>query len=136
MARKPSTKPRSSKNKPYCAIEPRVQRTLPDAVNADARRAHAIFSVGSKWVNQTVLHYCFFTKGHHAVPAAQATAVRQAFATWKAVGIGLNFQEVKQLSEAEVRIGYSVADGSSAFTAAGRCSKFPSTSQRRSTAGA
>ena len=35
-------------------------------------------------------------------------------AKWKAAGIGLEFQEVDQLSEAEVRIGYSTADGSSA----------------------
>ena len=91
-----------------------MQRALPDRVNADPRRAHAILAVGSKWVNHTVLHYCFFTSGHFAVPKAQADAVRQAFATWKAVGIGLDFTEVNQLSEAEVRIGYSVADGSSA----------------------
>jgi hypothetical protein len=114
MARQQSTKVRSSPAKPYCANEPRVQRALPDRVNADPRRAHAILSVGSKWVNQTVLHYCFFTSGHFAIPKAEADAVRQAFATWKAVGIGLDFTEVQQLSEAEVRIGYSVADGSSA----------------------
>ena len=35
------------------------------------------------------------------------------------IGIGLEFQEVNQLSEAEVRIGYSTADGSSA-SAVGR----------------
>ena len=65
-------------------------------------------------MNGTVLHYCFFTSGHYAVPKEQADAVREAFATWKAVGIGLDFQEVSQLGEAEVRVGYSVADGSSA----------------------
>jgi len=48
------------------------------------------------------------------VPKAQADAIRAAFAKWKAVGIGLDFTEVTQLSEAEVRIGYSTADGSSA----------------------
>jgi hypothetical protein len=65
-------------------------------------------------VNGTVLHYGFFTTGHFSVPKIQADAVRGAFAKWKAVGIGLEFQEVSQLSEAEVRIGYSTADGSSA----------------------
>ena len=35
------------------------------------------------------------------------------------IGIGLEFQEVNQLGEAEVRIGYSTADGSSA-SAVGR----------------
>jgi hypothetical protein len=73
----------------------------------------------SKWVNGTVLHYHFFTAGHFAVPKSQADAVREAFATWKSVGIGLDFKEVSQASEAEVRIGYSTADGSSA-SAVGR----------------
>ena len=86
---------------------------------ADARRAAAILSTNSKWVNGTVLHHCFFTGGHFSVPKKQADAVRGAFAKWKAVGIGLEFQEVGQLSEAEVRIGYSTADGSSA-SAVGR----------------
>jgi hypothetical protein len=119
MARRPSTKERAPYTKQYCANDARVQRALPDEVNADPRRAHAILAVGSKWVNQTVLHYCFFKSGHFAVPKAQADAVRQAFAAWKAVGIGLDFAEVNQLSEAEVRVGYSVADGSSA-SAVGR----------------
>lgn len=71
-------------------------------------------------MNGTVLHYYFFGAGSHfAVPKVQADAIRGAFAKWKAVGIGLEFQEVNQLSEAEVRIGYSTADGSSA-SAVGR----------------
>ncbi len=81
---------------------------------ADPRRAAALIGTYSKWANGTVLHYCFFKGGSHfSVPKAQADAVRGAFAKWKAVGIGLEFQEVNQLSEAEVRIGYSTADGSS-----------------------
>jgi hypothetical protein len=83
------------------------------------RRAAAILSTTSKWVNGTVLHYCFFTSGHFSTPKKQADAVRNAFTEWKAVGIGLEFREVSQLSEAEVRIGYSTADGSSA-SAVGR----------------
>jgi len=87
---------------------------------ADPPRAAAIQLTQSKWANGTVLHYCFFRGGSHfSVPKAQADAIRSAFAKWKAVGIGLEFQEVNQLSEAEVRIGYSTADGSSA-SAVGR----------------
>jgi len=71
-------------------------------------------------VNGTVLHYGFFGAGsRYAVPKTQADAVRAAFAKWKAVGIGLDFLEVASLGEAEVRIGYSTADGSSA-SAVGR----------------
>jgi hypothetical protein len=116
MARTPSPTKRSERltTKPYCAIEPRVARPLPDNVTANPRRAAAILATSSKWVNNTVLHYCFFKSGHFSVPKAQADAVRRAFQAWKDVGIGLEFTEVDKLSEAEVRIGYSEADGSSA----------------------
>jgi hypothetical protein len=100
--------------RPFCQNGPRVPPQLSPAVMADPLRARAILSSRSKWVNGTVLHYCFFTSGHFEVPKAQADAIRKAFAKWKAVGIGLEFQEVSQLAEAEVRIGYSVTDGSSA----------------------
>jgi hypothetical protein len=100
--------------KPFCSNAPRPLPRLPDSVLADPLRAAAILSSRTKWVNGTVLHYCFFV-GHsrYAVPKSQADAVRKAFAAWKALGIGLSFQEVSQLSEAEVRIGYSTADGRS-----------------------
>jgi hypothetical protein len=104
----------ASPSKPFCRMLPRVLPQLRPAVMSDPRRAAAIIATNSKWVNGTVLRFCFFTKGHFAVPAKQADAVRAAFKNWKAVGIGLEFKEVTQLSEAEVRIGYSVADGSSA----------------------
>jgi hypothetical protein len=106
--------------KPRCRNLPRVLPPLPPSVTADPRRAAAILNSHSKWMNGTVLHYCFFGAGDHfSVPETQADAVRDAFAKWKAAGIGLEFQEVSQLSEAEVRIGYSTADGSSA-SAVGR----------------
>ena len=91
---------------PLCSVGPRKILPLAAAVTADPSRASAILETHSKWANGTVLHYCFFTQGQYAIAADQADAVRQAFAKWKAVGIGLNFKEVTQLSEAEVRIGY------------------------------
>jgi len=99
--------------RPFCSVAPRPAPQLPDAVAADSRRASAILLGRSKWLNGTVLHYSFFADGHYSVPKVQMDAVRQAFATWKSVGIGLEFEEVDQLSEAEVRIGYSTADGAS-----------------------
>ncbi len=101
-------------SEPLCSNPPRALPQLSPAVMGDPLRAAAIVNTISKWQNGTVLHYCFFTTGHFAVPKVQADAVRGAFAKWKAVGIGLEFQEVSQLSEAEIRIGYSVADGRSA----------------------
>jgi hypothetical protein len=105
--------------KPLCSTGPLPKPQLPDAVMSDPRRARAILNGRSKWANKTVLHYCFFTSGHYTVPVEQAAVVRQAFAEWKGVGIGLEFKEVNDLSEAEVRIGFSLADGDSA-SAVGR----------------
>ncbi len=114
MARRAASTTESRRAKPLCAASPRPTAALPDHVNADPNRASAILATRGKWVNGTVLHYCFFTTGSFTVPKAQADAIRGAFAAWKALGIGLEFAEVKQLSEAEVRIGYSEADGTSA----------------------
>jgi hypothetical protein len=98
--------------KPLCTTAPRPSPALPAAVASDTRRVRAILNGRAKWLNGTVLHFCFFKgSSRWAVPKAQADAVRQAFATWKAVGIGLAFEEVADLGEAEVRIGYSTADG-------------------------
>ncbi|HEV8240986.1 MAG TPA: hypothetical protein VGS57_16590 [Thermoanaerobaculia bacterium] len=124
MARRPRSRNRSYPKqqpppanypKPRCRNLPRPVPPLPAEVMADPRRAAAILGTRTKWVNGTMLHYCFFGgSSRYAVPKTQADAIRGAFAAWKATGIGLEFVEVKQLSEAEVRIGYSLADGSSA----------------------
>jgi hypothetical protein len=120
VSRSYTATPSNQMPKPRCRNLPRPVPQLPPGVMADPRRAAAILSTRSKWVNGTVLHYCFFGGGSHfSVPKVQADAIRDAFAKWKAVGIGLDFQEVNQLSEAEVRVGYSTADGSSA-SAVGR----------------
>lgn len=84
--------------KPLCKNLPRTIRPLSPIVQSNPARASAIILTQAKWVNGTVLHYCLFTSGHYAVPKTQAQAVRDAFATWKAVGIGLQFQEVNQMS--------------------------------------
>lgn len=121
-ARNRSSQAKATKQvpRPFCRNLPRPVPQLPAAVMADPHRARAIISNRTKWVNGTVLHYCFYGAGsRYAVPSAQANAIRSAFADWKAIGIGLVFQEVNQLSEAEVRIGYSTADGTSA-SAVGR----------------
>ncbi len=76
-------------------------RSLPPAVCA----RYAL--IRSKWVNGTVLHYCFLEG-----PEAQRQAIRDAFQQWKDIGIGLEFVEVADRSEAEVRITFDQSDGS------------------------
>ena len=81
----PKAKPSKQISKPLCRNLPRPVPQLSPAVMADPRRARAILSTRSKWVNGTVLHYCFFgASSHFAVPKVQADAVRDAFAKWKA----------------------------------------------------
>jgi len=100
---------------PLCSTPPKPKPQLPPAVMADLSRARAVIATRGKWMNRTVLHYGFIKDGsHYHVPDEQVDVVRQAFATWKALGIGLEFTEVTDLSEAEIRIGFSLADGRSA----------------------
>lgn len=114
QAKSPARKASGPKpSRPFCRNLPRTIPQLSQAVLADPRRARAIIGTRSKWLNGTVLHFCFFTNGHYAVPKKQADAIRAAIAEWKAVGIGIDFKEVTRLSEAEVRIGYSTVDGAS-----------------------
>lgn len=107
-------------SRPLCRNLRRPVIQLPSEVGAHGLRAAAIVSTRSKWLNGTILHYCFFRgRSRYSVPKIQANAVRHAFEEWKEVGIGLDFAEVEQLDEAEVRVGYSTADGFSA-SAVGR----------------
>src|SRR5690242_12026336 len=95
---------------PLCAQPPRVPPALPEGLAPARQRAIVLGS--ARWVNGTVLHYCFFSDGPYAVPETQREAIRGAFAEWKGIGIGLSYKELDDLGESEVRIGYSEADGS------------------------
>ena len=76
-------------------------------------RLGLIRSIEKVWVNGTVLHYCFLDKPAGWKGAAnQKQAVRDAFAEWKQLGIGLEFVEVTDPGEAEIRIGFARDDGS------------------------
>nr|WKN35132.1 M12 family metallopeptidase [Tunicatimonas sp. TK19036] len=94
----------------------------------DPNRASAIVVNDNKWVNGTVIHYYFFdqdTDGETVLLAngnqqfrtwvgaeKQKDVVRQAFGIWKDLGIGLEFEEVDDREDAEVRIGFMQGDGS------------------------
>lgn len=99
--------------KPLCSTPRRFPVTpMSEAARNDTDRRAAILTSGTKWANGTILHYCFFGgDSRYAVPKEQADVIRAAFASWKATGIGLEFREVDQLGDAEVRVGFSLADG-------------------------
>lgn len=75
-------------------------------------REAAIRLVRNKWANGTVLHFHFVEEARWPWPEKQRAVVRKAFETWKSLGIGLEFVEVSDRSEAEIRIGFDLSDGS------------------------
>ncbi len=98
---------------PICALPPVPERTLPPGINPF--RASLIIVNGRKWVNGTHLHYYFFDQGAPAAwigAAAQREVVRRAFKAWKDLNIGLEFSEVTNPADAEIRIGFDRSDGS------------------------
>lgn len=92
----------------YCALPIVPERVFERDVNPN--RAELIRIFGKKWANGTVLHYYFFETTEE-----QKNVVRDAFDTWKELGIGLRFEEVDSPTEAEVKIGFVRGDGSWSF---------------------
>jgi Astacin (Peptidase family M12A) len=117
----------------YCDLPPQPVRVLPPDITHD--RARAIIVGASKWVNKTVLRYYFFdrpTDGEEVIlangtrrfvswlgEADQMQAVRDAFATWKGLPLGLEFEEVDDRGDAEIRIGFMDGDGSWSYVGRG-----------------
>ncbi|AUY49507.1 M12 family metallopeptidase [Streptomyces sp. CB01881] len=99
----------------YCSVKPSA--SPPPRLDLAPGRASAIRTVRKKWLNGTVLHYCFLDSGGADRPAGQPDAVRGAVDEWKGLGIGLDFQEVDDRSEAEVRISFK---GDKSESAVGR----------------
>ena len=97
-----------------CAVPEAPDRII--AADVDAFRASLIRYHEKKWVNGTVLHYMLFTEPAEWRGASdQEEAVRDAFQRWKDLGLGLEFQEVHDPEEAEIRIGFQGGVGSWSF---------------------
>ena len=111
----------------YCSVKPSAPLEIPAGLGAE--RASAIIVLSNKWANGTVLHYYFYTDTQrdgemvtlqdgtrewrtYVGAEHQRQIVRDAFAEWKGLGIGLEFQETTDRSEAEIRIGFMRGDGS------------------------
>lgn len=109
----------------FCANPLYTPPSVPAGVSGE--RARLIVSNRSKWVNGTTLRYYFFNKPTDGVEMqlpngkkewrpwrgtkGQTEVVRKAFRLWKAVGIGLKFEEVADREDAEIRIGFMRDDG-------------------------
>lgn len=87
-----------------CAL-PFVPERRFDA-DVSEHRADLIRYVDKKWMNGTKLRYWFFDQGAWDGPESEKDLVREAFDVWSDVGIGIRFEEVGSIDEAEVRIGF------------------------------
>lgn len=92
-----------------CAVPYTPPRVFAPGVSAD--RARLILAIGKKWVNGTKLRYCFMDANSPIGGVAQKALVRDGFARWKGIGIGITFEEVQDVGAADVRIGFVEGDG-------------------------
>jgi hypothetical protein len=99
----------------------------------DGNRARLISLLSNMWVNGTELTYFFFKEpAHWRGGNAQEQAVRDAFDTWKNLGIGLTFTEVNSADSAIIKIGFDQSDGSWSYV--GRdCIKYANDPSKRTT---
>lgn len=93
----------------YCAQPGQTVPVLRPDLSPE--RASAIVVGRSKWVNGTVLRYCFLESGN-GVSKTWLDEVHRGFQQWKDLGIGLEFQEVSRPADAEIRITFRQGDGS------------------------
>lgn len=89
----------------YCGLPVVPDRPLDP--NIDSNVESLVRYIEKKWVNNTVLHYHFLdTPGAWQGGEEQKQVVRESFAEWKNLGIGLEFMEVNDPTDAEIRIGF------------------------------
>lgn len=94
-----------------CAVPVSKSRVV--EVSASAGRVRSIRSFEKKWINGSVLKYHFLEAFANGSDWEDFKAlVREGFATWKAQGLGLTFEETSDLQTAQIRIGFLQGDGS------------------------
>lgn len=93
----------------YCGLPEVPERTFDSTVSP--HREELIRIISKKWVNGTKLRYYFFENGPWTGPGSEEDLVREGFKVWEDVGIGLEFEEVDNIEDAEVRIGFLQGDG-------------------------
>ncbi len=117
----------------FCTLPEVHERDLSHIMNGD--RARLIAYLEKVWVNGTNITYYFFKEpAIWRGGADQEQAVRDAFATWKDLGIGLTFQEVNDPADAMIRIGFDHSPGAGSWSYVGRdCITFASDPAERTT---
>lgn len=109
----------------YCALKKMPERVYDPGVTGD--RLELIHVLSNKWNSGTTLRYHFFdrdTDGENVMFSDGTTEwrtwvgdedqkgiVRKGFEAWREIGLGIEFLEVPEREEAEVRIGFMRGDG-------------------------
>ena len=95
----------------YCSVSyPKgYMQGRPDA----DERTRLLRETKYKWLNGSHLRYWFFDKPKKwAGTEGDREVVREAFRMWKSLGMGLEFVEVQDRAEADIRIAFQLDDGS------------------------
>jgi hypothetical protein len=93
----------------FCALPEVREREFDSSVSPDRERL--IRYIDKKWVNGTKLRYYFFPTAPWSGPPREMDLVRDGFQAWEDVDIGISFEEVADIEDAEVRIGFLQGDG-------------------------
>lgn len=93
-----------------CALPVQPKRTFGPGVSNG--REQLIVNIDKMWANGTNLRYFLFREGEMAGTAQDIAFMREAFDIWQDLGIGITFEEVDEILEAELRIGFLRGDGS------------------------
>ncbi len=135
MTAKPKDKHQCSdieEQKFQCCSLPKIQERDLNHIS-DVNRLRLINVISKMWVNGTDLTYFFFkSPAIWRGGSKQEQAVRDAFDTWKQLGIGLTFREVDNATDATIKVGFDQTDGSWSYV--GRdCIKYASSPTDRTT---
>lgn len=83
-------------------------------------RLRLIRETAFKWMNGTTIRYWFHdSPARYAGAAPQKAVVRQAFDLWKAVRIGLDFEEAASREEADLRIAFDQSPNAGSWSYVG-----------------
>jgi hypothetical protein len=93
-----------------CTLPMVPERTF--APDVSSYREGLIRYIGKKWVNGTKLKYYLFDSGPFKGEPSNEDLVRAGFRAWEEVDIGIEFEEVTDIQDAQVRIGFLRGDGS------------------------
>ena len=95
---------KSTPPRPICGQPKAAPRPLPPGLSG--ARLEAIQLTNPRWANGTILSFNFLAGVNWNWPEPQKDVVRNAFAHWKALGIGLEFREVASPEQATICIGF------------------------------